>query len=164
MEYILRENKSTGEGGGPGCILCDLAKEEDGPGNLILRRGNLAYVVMNKYPYSNGHLMVVPYRHEKDFDALSEEEGAEIFRLGQMCVALLRRALSAQGFNMGLNLGKPAGAGIDPHLHFHVIPRWEGDHNFMTVVGEVRTIPEHIQATYEGLHEAIRRDFPESPA
>ena len=137
------------------CIFCGLTGEPDGPGNLILHRGRLAYVIMNKFPYSNGHLMVVPFRHVKDIEELNADEGGEIFLLAQRCVASLRAGLKAQGFNLGFNLGRPAGAGIDDHLHLHVVPRWEGDHNFMPVLGEVRVIPEHMAQTYAALHEAF---------
>jgi ATP adenylyltransferase len=153
MEYILRDkpDASAPAAEGSPCVFCDLLQDEDGPGNLVLYRGEAAYVVMNKFPYSNGHLLVVPIRHEKNFESLSDKEGAEIFRLGQKCITVLRQTLKADGFNMGLNLGRAAGAGIAPHLHFHVVPRWENDHNFMTVLGDVRVIPEHIQTTYKNL-------------
>lgn len=154
MEFILGENaKSVPGAANDGCVLCALPKETDGPENLILWRGERIYVVMNKFPYSNGHLMVVPFRHVGDYEDLTEEEGAELFRLSRRCVAILRKSLKAHGFNVGLNLGKAAGAGIEPHLHLHIVPRWEGDHNFMPVLGDVRVIPEHIQATYAGLRD-----------
>ncbi len=172
MEYIHRDKSA--EGGSAeasaegkeeaGCIFCGLLKEEDGPANLVLHRSELAYVVLNKYPYSNGHLMVVPNRHVKEFEALGEEEGMAIFRLTQKCISILRQTHGAQGFNAGMNLGKAAGAGIDSHLHFHVVPRWEGDHNFRPVLGEVRVIPEHIESTYGNLKRAFTERFGESSA
>lgn len=157
MEYILREKPgSTPQArDGKSCIFCNLQREKDGPENLVLYRSEAAYVVMNKFPYSNGHLLVVPVRHEKDFEALSDAEGTEIFQLGQKCIAVLRKALNAQGFNLGLNLGNAAGAGIAPHLHLHVVPRWKNDHNFMTVIGDVRVIPEHIKTTYGNLRQGF---------
>ncbi|MFP6870426.1 MAG: HIT domain-containing protein [Nitrospinota bacterium] len=160
MEYILRDkpDASAPVTEGSPCVFCDLLQDADGPGNLVLYRGEAAYVVMNKFPYSNGHLLVVPIRHEKNFESLSDIEGAEIFRLGQKCITVLRQTLKADGFNMGLNLGRAAGAGIAPHLHFHVVPRWENDHNFMAVLGDVRIIPEHIQTTYKNL----KRTFSEN--
>ena len=154
MEFILDEKAKSGEGGS-GCVLCDLQKTDDGPDNLILCRGDLTFVVMNKYPYSNGHLMVVPLRHVGDFETLTGEEGSELFRMSQRCLAALREATKAHGFNVGLNLGKAAGAGIEPHLHLHIVPRWEGDHNFMPVLGDTRVIPEHIEATYETLRKSF---------
>ncbi len=163
MEYIHRDKTAGGGSGEGGCVFCGVLKEEDGPGNLVLHRSELAYVVLNKYPYSNGHLMVVPNRHVREFEALGGEEGAALFRLVQECISILRRTHGAQGFNAGMNLGKLAGAGIDPHLHFHVVPRWEGDHNFMSVLGEVRVIPEHIESTYENLRRAFAESLGESP-
>ena len=163
MEYLHDDKSSSGapQGEEDSCVFCGLLNEEDGPGNLILHRSGLAYVVLNKYPYSNGHLMVVPNRHVQEFDALSDEEGAEIFRLTQKSIAILRRVLGAHGFNAGLNLGKAAGAGIAPHLHLHVVPRWEGDHNLMPVIGDIRVIPEHIEATYENLRAVFARELSE---
>ncbi len=156
MEFILDDSAKSGdEGGAPCCVLCELQKTDDGPGNLILCRGDLTFVVMNKYPYSNGHLMVVPLRHVGDFETLTGEEGSELFRMSQNCIAVLRKATKAHGFNVGLNLGKAAGAGIEPHLHLHIVPRWEGDHNFMPVLSDVRVIPEHIEATYETLRKVF---------
>jgi len=158
MEYIL-EGKSSPDDGVEQCVFCDVHGEKDGPQNLILHRGDYAYVVMNKFPYSNGHLMIVPNRHVRNFEVLNAEEGMEIFLLSQRSLVVLRRTVRAQGFNMGLNLGKVAGAGIDPHLHFHVVPRWDGDHNFMTVLAEVRSIPEHIETTYGTLRQAFLEEF-----
>ncbi|MEE9274950.1 MAG: HIT domain-containing protein [bacterium] len=150
MEFILERVKGSGNGEAP-CILCGVLEAEDGPSNLILHRGRLAYIVLNKYPYSNGHLMVVPIRHVREFDALGAEEGAEIMALAQRCVAALREKLGAHGFNVGMNLGEAAGAGIEGHLHLHVVPRWRDDHNFMATIGDVRVIPEHIEETYKTL-------------
>ena len=138
-----------------GCLFCDLLKQEDGPENLILHRGRTAYVVLNKYPYSNGHLMVVPFRHTSDFTSLAPEEGTEIFLLGQRCVAALSERMNTHGCNVGFNLGQAAGAGIEEHVHLHVVPRWRGDHNFMAVLGQTRVIPEDIARTYETLRPAF---------
>ncbi|MDA1001118.1 MAG: HIT domain-containing protein [bacterium] len=156
MDFIL--GKSEGQkGGGPApCVLCSLLRKADGPENLVLFRGEVSYVIMNKYPYTNGHLMVVPLRHVQHMDELTPEEGAEMFRLAQKVVAVLREKLGAHGFNVGFNLGKAAGAGIDEHLHMHIVPRWEGDHNFMPILGEVRVIPEHLEETYRHLQGAFR--------
>ncbi len=156
-EFVLKETPSSAAPAGQEaqCILCEVLQVEDGPGNLILHRGRRCFVLMNKYPYSNGHLMVVPLRHMKEFGELSPEEGGEMFLLAQQCVSILREKMGAQGFNLGLNLDKVAGAGIDDHLHLHIVPRWQGDHNFMTVLGEVRVIPEHLQKTYETLRPAF---------
>ena len=160
MEYIQEDKTSSGapQGEADGCVFCGLLDEEDGPGNLILHRSRLAYVVLNRYPYANGHLMIVPRRHVQEFDALSQEEGAEIFRLTQKSIVIMRRVLGPHGFNAGMNLGKAAGAGIAQHLHFHVIPRWEGDHNLMPIIGDIRVIPEHIETTYRNLRADFLRD------
>ncbi len=152
-EYVVRDAGRAQESSA--CVFCDLLEAEDGPENLILHRGAHAYVVMNRYPYANGHLMVVPMRHLEDYEALGEEECREIFALSQKCVGVLRKRVSAAGFNVGFNLGTSAGAGIAGHLHLHVVPRWEGDHNLMPVLGGVRVIPESLETTYE----RIRPDF-----
>lgn len=155
-EFVMKAASPAPRGReGARCIFCGLPETGDGPENLILHRGCSAYVVMNKYPYSSGHLMVVPFRHEADFAALRPEEASEIILLAQECVAALRGRMNAHGFNVGFNLGKAAGAGIEEHVHLHVVPRWEGDHNFMHVLGEVRVIPEHLHSTYETLRPAF---------
>jgi ATP adenylyltransferase len=153
-EFVVKGG-STRRGNNAGCIFCALLEAEDGLGNLILHRGRTAYVVMNKYPYSNGHMMVVPFRHTSEFADLQPEEGTELFLLAQQCVAALRQRMSASGFNVGFNLGKAAGAGIEEHVHLHVVPRWEGDHNMMSVLGNIRVIPEDLHSTYETLRPAF---------
>ena len=156
MKYIKGEDMGRPEGSAAECALCGLQESEDGPENLILFRGARTFVILNRFPYTNGHVMIVPSRHVRDFEMLDSEEGSEIFRLAQRSVAVLREKLDAQGFNMGMNLGTMAGAGIDSHLHLHIVPRWEGDTNFMPVVGEVRVIPELLAETYEALLAAFR--------
>lgn len=157
-----RDYAVSGSGAGePGekaksaCVFCDLMAGEDGPENLVLQRSERAYVVMNRYPYANGHLMVVPIRHLGDYEGLDEQEGREIFAFSQKCVRVLKKRLNADGFNAGFNLGRSAGAGIAGHLHMHVVPRWEGDHNLMPVLGGVRVIPESLETAYNQL----RPDF-----
>lgn len=135
----------------PGCILCDKPGEKKDRDNLILARGKHAFVMMNLYPYNNGHLMVSPYRHVNTLEALSDTITTEMMRLMKKSLAVLRKTHKPDGFNMGLNLGKAAGAGIEEHLHFHIVPRWGGDTNFMTVTPEVRVIPEDIRETYRQL-------------
>ncbi len=121
-------------------------------------------VMMNKYPYNNGHLLVAPWRHVASIEDLTEEEMTDIMRMVRECVQILRKVMRPDGFNVGLNLGAAAGAGVESHLHFHVVPRWEGDTNFMTVFADVRSIPEHLRQTYakllpyfkkEKIHEAV---------
>lgn len=130
----------------PGCVFC--ITEAIGEGrDLVVHDGQLAYVVLNKYPYNSGHVMVVPHRHVAQLALLERDELNEMARLTQLCEQVLTEAYSPQGINVGMNLGRPAGAGIVDHLHIHLVPRWSGDTNFMTVVGEVRVLPEELPAT-----------------
>ena len=140
------------EGRDSGCIFCpgdntrDHAREE-----LRLYRDATVSVLMNRFPYANGHLLVAPTRHLADLTDLTEKENTAIMRIIQKSVTILRTHFAPHGFNIGLNLGETAGAGIAAHLHWHIVPRWDGDHNFMTVLAEVRTIPEHIENTFDRL-------------
>ena len=145
MDYILSNGK------GEGCIFCpgeDRAKDED---RLILYVGSTTMVMMNRYPYINGHLLVAPIRHVKGLELLTEEESLDLLVTVRKSIEILKKAMRAEGFNVGLNLGKVAGAGVEEHLHFHIVPRWNGDTNYMTVFGEVRVIPEHIRETHRKL-------------
>jgi len=154
MKYILEVDRPDG------CILCDKPKEDRDEENLILYRGETCFVIMNKFPYNNGHLMVAPYRHTADLAGLSPKEREELMALAGMGVTVLQQVLSAHGFNIGMNLGRVAGAGIDQHLHLHIVPRWSGDTNFMPVLGEVKVISEALEETYRKLKagfEAIGR-------
>ncbi|MBU4564603.1 MAG: HIT domain-containing protein [Desulfarculus sp.] len=144
MSYILEEDKPEG------CIFC-LATDGQGADGLVLGVGRLSLVMMNKYPYNNGHLLVAPKRHLPNMDDLSAEEMADLLTTVRRATHALKKVMNPEGFNVGLNLGRVAGAGIEEHMHFHVVPRWGGDTNFMTLFGEIRVIPEHIQATYEKL-------------
>ena len=137
---------------GDGCLFCDKPREADDRKSLILHRGSLTYVVMNLFPYANGHLMIVPYRHCADLGQLSPEESLEIMQLAQRCTQVLQRAFRAEGFNIGFNLGKIAGAGIAEHVHLHVVPRWLGDTNFMAVLADIKVMPEYLEASYEKLY------------
>ncbi len=150
MEFIKDPKKA-------GCVFCDLPKENDDKKNLILHRGEKAYVILNKYPYNNGHLMIVPYRHEKDFDSLVPDEGNELFGLAQKAYGVLRTALSPEGYNLGMNLGVSGGAGIRDHLHLHIVPRWNGDTNFMPVLADVKSVPQHLSTSYDELETGFRR-------
>lgn len=129
-----------------GCVFCDATRSPEQQA-LIVFRGPLAYVILNKYPYNNGHLMVVPYRHTSTFATLDVPELNELMLLTQRSEIVLRQAYRLEGINIGVNLGKPAGAGIEEHLHIHLVPRWAGDTNFMTVVGETRVLPETLDAS-----------------
>ena len=141
MEYLTQSKPG-------GCIFCQDGSDRDW---LILWRTPLVRVMLNRYPYTNGHLMVAPHRHTADLDSLTDGEMLELFRTTALCREVLTRASSPDGFNIGINLGKAAGAGIEDHLHLHVVPRWNGDNNFMSVVGDVRVLPEALLATYDRL-------------
>ena len=143
-------------GSATGCIFCEATRESESS-SLIVFKGDTCYVILNLYPYNNGHVMVVPYRHLATFGDLSIEELTEIGVLIQRAEAALFEAYQPHGFNIGVNLGKPAGAGVLDHLHVHIVPRWNGDTNFMTVVGEMRVLPENIGASAERLRPIFER-------
>lgn len=144
LEYIVGEKID-------GCIFCIFPKETDDLKNKILARGDHAFVIMNTFPYSNGHLMTVPYRHTGDFTSLSAEESLEMMQLTQRSVQVLKRAFNPDAFNIGVNQGTAAGAGIADHIHMHIVPRWNGDTNFMPVFADVKVIPEALETTYSKL-------------
>jgi ATP adenylyltransferase len=141
MEYILGEKDK-------GCIFCKALSEED---DLTLFKGKSTMVVMNKYPYINGHLLVAPSRHLSSLEQLSKSEMGVLLETVEKSVGILKKVMNPDGFNVGLNLGKVAGAGVEEHLHFHIVPRWFGDTNALTVFADVRVIPEHIQTTCSNL-------------
>lgn len=149
IEYILGPKEEE-------CIFCTKPKEKKDKKNLVLYRGEYNFVILNLYPYNNGHLMVVPYSHTSEITDLEPEEMDENGRLVQKAVAILKERFKPQGFNIGVNLGVAGGAGIDEHIHTHVVPRWNGDTNFMPVVGEVHVMPQHIEETYNALAEAFK--------
>jgi len=144
IEYIKRPKPQ-------GCIFCLKDGRERDRDNLVLYRTSLALVMLNRYPYTNGHLLIAPYRHVADMNALTVEEKLELFDLVGLSCTVLTEAVAPQGFNIGMNLGKAAGAGVDDHLHFHVVPRWNGDTNFMSVVADLRVMPENLLSTYDML-------------
>ena len=137
-----------------GCIFCD-ALESDEP--LVVYRTSKSFIILNKYPYNNGHLMVVPNRHVGRLGDLDTDEVMELGRLAQSSERVLTEVYHPHGFNMGINLGRPAGAGVLDHLHLHVVPRWNGDTNFISVVGETRVLPEELPATAQRLRAAFAR-------
>jgi ATP adenylyltransferase len=145
MEYINADNKEEG------CIFCPGDDRSQDERRLILYVGEFSIVLMNKFPYINGHLLIAPLRHVNALDALSAEEKFNLIDMVEKSVGALKKAVNPEGFNVGLNLGKIAGAGVEDHIHFHVVPRWSGDTNYMTVFGEVRVISEHIRETYKRL-------------
>ena len=144
MEYIKEKKPDE-------CIFCVLPPENDDAKNRILYRGSACFVIINVYPYSNGHLMVTPYRHLPCLTQANQDEMRETAALLQKSIEILRGEFNADGFNVGYNIGKSAGAGFDEHIHAHIVPRWTGDTNFMPVLSEVKVHPEHIQATYDRL-------------
>jgi len=144
IEYIRSEKPA-------GCILCDKPKETNDPENYILYRGKLNFIMLNAYPYNPGHLLVAPYRHAAGLTALTEAERNEHYALVSRCIEVLQQALKPAGFNIGANLGKVAGAGIDDHFHSHIVPRWQGDTNFIPVLTDARVISQSLQDTYKDL-------------
>jgi ATP adenylyltransferase len=149
LEYIQGADEE------PGCIFCRAAEADDEAG-LVVRRGELAFVLLNRFPYGSGHLMVAPFRHEPEFGNVSAEEAVEIHRLAAGAVAALAETMRPQGFNLGWNLGRIAGAGVVDHVHLHVVPRWAGDTNFMPVLADVKVIPEALEDTRRKLADAWR--------
>lgn len=152
MKYIQHES----DGGNDGCIFVDLPAQENDRENLILFRGETAFVILNRYPYTSGHLMVAPFRHTADLSRLNDAELLEINQLVVKCTQWITECYRPQGFNIGVNLGSAGGAGIPDHVHWHVVPRWSGDTNFMTTVGEARVLPEDLFDSYDRLKVAIQ--------
>lgn len=152
MVYIGGENKPKDSSSGQ-CPFCRSPKRSDAEG-LIVHRGETAFVVMNLYPYSPGHLLVCPYRHVADYPELTHEETVEVAELSQHAMRTLRKASDPQGFNLGLNQGAIAGAGIAAHLHQHVVPRWSGDMNFLPIVAQTRAVPELLEDARRRIVEA----------
>ncbi len=147
LKYIEAAGKSSG------CIFCSFAEQDAShdAANLVVYRGETAYMILNAYPYSNGHLMVIPYRHTATLEDYADAEMLEIMRLTRLGTRLLNMTFYPDACNLGVNMGRAAGAGIPDHLHWHIVPRWNGDTNFMTVLGEVRVIPESLEVVYERL-------------
>jgi ATP adenylyltransferase len=145
MAYIDQNSKQTG------CIFCDKFQSHDRRENLLLALTPHSMVMLNKYPYNNGHLLLAPKRHENNLSALSPEEYGDLSEALRRSVDIVRKILNPGGINLGMNLGKCAGAGIEDHLHWHVVPRWEGDTNFMPVVAETRVMPQHLLDSYDRL-------------
>ena len=141
MDYILGTKEE-------GCIFCQALGEKD---ELTLYKGSSIMVMMNKYPYINGHLLVAPTRHLSRLDELEQEEMGNLLKMVEQSVSILKKEMNPDGYNVGLNLGKVAGAGVEEHLHFHIVPRWFGDTNALTVFADVRVIPEHLLQTYKNL-------------
>ena len=147
LEYILRKKQK-------GCLFCKKTREKRDARNLILYRSRHAFVMMNRFPYNNGHLMVIPKRHCIDLNQLKDRESQDLFFLLKTSTQVLKKSLHPHGFNIGINLGAVGGAG-ENHVHFHIVPRWTGDTNFMPLLGETKIIPDYLENTYHKLHSAF---------
>jgi len=147
MKYIEYVRVERGEG----CFICEAARASDPEEHLVLHKTSKTIVLMNKYPYNTGHLLLAPVRHVPDFSSLTHDELVELAEILRRSIEMLKQALSPEGFNIGVNLGKVAGAGLESHLHIHVVPRWLGDTNFMPVIANTKVIPEALKDTYNRL-------------
>jgi len=144
IQYIQMEKPE-------GCILCEKPKQNNDALNYILHRGDKNFIILNSYPYNPGHLMVAPYRHVASLEELTEEERHEHFEIVSQSIKVLRQVFNPGGFNIGMNVGKVAGTGIEDHFHTHIVPRWQGDTNFMPVLADIRVLPEALAETYQKL-------------
>jgi len=158
MEYILDEHKHDS------CLFCDISKKEKtrvnktgDKKNLILHRSKKCFVMLNKYPYNSGHIMVVPYFHTSSFDGLDDDVLFDLIKNMERSTDILKQVLNPDGFNMGLNFGKVAGAGMETHMHIHIVPRWTGDTDSMPIIAETRVMPEHLRKTYNKLVKAFSK-------
>ena len=140
----------------PGCFLCRTSGEKQDRKNLILFRGEKCFVILNRYPYNNGHLMIAPFRHVGKLEELGDEELTEIWKTAQLCVRALKSGLKPKGINLGMNLGKVSGAGVGDHIHLHIVPRWQGDTNFMPIFAETKVISVGLSNTYRLLKKELR--------
>ena len=139
------------------CLFCELQAKEDGPENLIVHRGKLSFVVLNRYPYTSGHVMVVPFEHKPNLEELSPEIRAEIMELTARSNTVLRKLYKTNSFNVGINIGEAAGAGVKEHVHVHVVPRWNGDTNFMSTLAETRVLPEALDDTWKRVRAGFQK-------
>lgn len=150
MQYVASADREPA-----GCLFCELAGRQDDEANLVVKRGRRALVVLNLYPYNTGHAMIAPYEHTADFPSLAPETGAEVLSLCQEVVGALAAEYRPDGFNLGMNLGRVAGAGVPDHLHVHVVPRWSGDSNFMAITADTKVMPETLDQTYARVKRAL---------
>ena len=151
LAYVKDASKDTEEG----CIFCVKPEEDDDRANLIVHRGEHSFVILNLYPYTNGHLMVAPYEHIASFQELSPETIAEMMALAQRAMARLEEVYDPHGYNVGINQGRVAGAGVEHHIHLHVVPRWGGDTNFMPVIADTKVMPQTLEQSYDALAGAF---------
>ena len=149
MQYIEQGGRVQG------CLFCELPVQNRDEENLILHRGKTGFIMLNCFPYNSGHLMVAPFKHTADMYELVDDELLEISRLVRYSVRLLTAAMQPDGFNLGMNLGRSAGAGVADHVHWHIVPRWDGDTNFMPVIADTKVLPESLQSTYDKLRKKI---------
>ena len=149
MKYIESHKKEDG------CVFCIAQSMYDSPENLIALRGKHSYVILNRYPYTSGHLMVIPFDHVATLEGLDPNTRAEMMELTSRCTTVLREVYRTQAFNVGINMGEAAGAGVLGHVHIHIVPRWAGDTNFMTAVGATRVLPEALEDTYKKISSAL---------
>jgi len=150
IEYITNPKEK-------GCIFCKFPKEQNDREQFILHRGKTCFIIMNYYPYNNGHLMIAPYLHTSDLSNLDDQTKIEMFDLIDLSIKALKAKLNAEGFNIGINLGQVAGAGVKDHLHIHIVPRWQGDTNFMPVLGNSKVICQELHETWEALKEYFEK-------
>ena len=149
MKYIEKHEMEEG------CVFCNAQAKADSAENLIAFRGKNSYVILNRYPYTSGHLMVIPFEHKSNLDELNTETRTEMMELASLSMTVLRNTYRPQGFNMGANIGEAAGAGVLGHVHIHIVPRWAGDTNFMSTTGETRVLPEALEDTYKRVREGF---------
>ncbi len=150
MTYIENHKKEEG------CVFCNAQAKADSTENLIAFRGQNAYVILNRYPYTSGHLMTIPFDHKSNLEDLNTETRAEMMELTSRCTTILRKIYKTESFNVGINIGEAAGAGVLGHVHIHIVPRWAGDTNFMSAIGETRVLPESLEDTYKKVHEEFK--------
>jgi ATP adenylyltransferase len=150
LEFILKGDES-------GCFLCEKPKDNSDAANYILHRGKYNFIILNAFPYNPGHMLIAPYRHTAQLTELESDESNEHFELIKFGVKLLATVIKPDGYNVGMNLGRVAGAGVADHLHTHIVPRWQGDSNFMQVVGDTKVIPEALAKTYSKLAEGLNK-------
>jgi len=152
MKYIQNDSKESG------CVFCNALAANDGIDNLIVTRGACAFVILNKFPYTSGHLMIAPLQHKASLEELDSATRAEMMELVTQFIIVLRAVYTPEGFNVGINIGKAAGAGVPGHVHIHIVPRWVGDTNFMTTTNEIRVLPETLDETYRRVCEAWQKN------
>jgi ATP adenylyltransferase len=154
MEYIENHGKESG------CVFCQAASMEDSPENLIVKRGKHAFVILNRYPYTSGHVMIVPFQHKPNLEELGPEHRAEMMELTALSTKVLRNAYGTEAFNVGMNIGEAAGAGVKEHVHIHVVPRWVGDSNYMSTLADTRVLPETLADTWNRVRASFQSTAP----